>query len=149
MMIDRLADTERETAFLEGAHQKGRNPHHYKERYYRMFNPTDIQPCKDAPVILDDRSPEDKANTYAFVIATDRFMSYWTTLDREKYIRHRSIVARPVRTQTELETLTKRFHERKDFQRVRHIYGNTYKPRLHKGDHCHIYGFNSFNRKQG
>lgn len=107
-------------------------------------------------MIVDDRTESEIDETMAFVIATDSWMSGWGNA------MGRSIVARPIpkiRIDSkcanekhfyydvdwdELKRVENVFDSRKEFKRVRVAYGKAYKPRLHAGDHLHIYGFDTF-----
>ena len=111
-------------------------------------------------MIVDDRTESEVGETAAFVIATDSFMSGWGECENGG----RSIVARPIphiRIDTpdgnamgtdhyydvnydELKRVESVFDSRREFKRVRIAYGKVYKPRLHDGDHLHIYGFDTF-----
>ncbi|MCY3743626.1 MAG: hypothetical protein OXH00_21645 [Candidatus Poribacteria bacterium] len=90
--------------------------------------------------IKDDRTDADKAVTIGFVVATDTALSRWGGAKGG-----RSIVARPVRDREEYDRVVALFEDRDDFKRVRYASGSAYKPRLHSGDHLHIYGFDTFN----
>lgn len=90
--------------------------------------------------IQDDRTDTDKQVTIGFVVATDKFLSRWG-----KATGGRSIVARPVRDCEECDRVMRLFEDRDEFKRVRYASGSEYKPRLHSGDHLHIYGFDTFN----
>ena len=85
----------------------------------------------------DDRTPEEIARTRGFWVATDRFMSGWG------HAPGRSLVACPVFDGDDYHTVQRVFENRTDFQRVRFCLRN-YRPRLHPGDHLHIYGGSSF-----
>ena len=95
-------------------------------------------------IIKDDRTPEEKQATIGFMVATDDFMSGWGDAPR------RSIVARPVKDDNDLKRVKLRFNLRPEFKRVKFVKGKAtpaglmYKPRLHPGDHLHIYSLNSF-----
>ena len=86
----------------------------------------------------DDRTFEDIQRTIGLVVATDRFMSGWGKAPR------RSLVACPVVDDEDRERVERRFQLRSEFKRVRFVYGALYTPRLHQGDHLHVYGMNSF-----
>lgn len=91
-------------------------------------------------MIKDDRTDAEKSVTIGFVVATDAFLSDWGSATRG-----RSIVARPVRDHEECDRVMMLFEDRDDFKRVRYASGSKYKPRLHNGDHLHIYNFDTFN----
>ena len=91
--------------------------------------------------IEDDRTPEEIENTIGFWVATDSFLSNWKSLDNEgENIVNRSIVACPVTSPEDKETVHNRFLLRDEFKRVRFIYGNQYRPKMNPKDHLHIYG---------
>ena len=109
-------------------------------------------------MIVDDRTESEVEETGAFVIATDSVMS------GRGEVPGRSIVARPVKRVKinseskcangkyfyydvdygELRRVESVFNSHPEFKRVRVVYDNVYKPRLHDGDHLHIYNFNTF-----
>lgn len=82
--------------------------------------------------IQDDRTPEEKAKTIGFMVATDRFLSGWGNAPG------RSIVAVPVVSFSDRETVENRLNLRNEMKRVRFV-GPSYRPRLYPGDHLHIY----------
>ena len=90
--------------------------------------------------IKDDRTDAEKAVTIGFVVATDRGLSGWGGATGG-----RSIVARPIRDPEECDRVLRLFEDRAGFLRVRYASGSAYKPRLHSGDHLHIYNFDTFN----
>ena len=90
--------------------------------------------------IQDDRTDTDKGVTIGFVVATDKGLSGWG-----KATGGRSIVARPIRDREECDRVMRLFEDREGFLRVRYASGSEYKPRLHSGDHLHIYNFDTFN----
>ena len=106
---------------------------------------------------VDNRSISEVGETAAFVIATDSAMSGWGEAPG------RSIVARPIKRKLyvsidsngntrshyevnleELKRVESVFDSRREFKRVRVVYGKVYKPRMDDGDHLHIYGFDTF-----
>lgn len=80
----------------------------------------------------DDRSPEEKAATIGFWVATDRFLSGWGDAQGISY------VACPVVSEEDSARVETRFRLRREFKRVRFV-GATWRPRLREGDHLHIY----------
>lgn len=60
-------------------------------------------------------------------------MSGWGNAQRSSY------VACPVVSSPDSDLVEKRFMYRKEFRRVRFVYGNKYRPKLQSGDHLHIY----------
>ena len=84
------------------------------------------------PVIEDDRTPEEKAATIGFWVATDSFMSGWGGGLR------RSLVACPCVSSEDCDKVETRFRRRSEFKRVRFV-GRDYRPKLSDGDHLHIY----------
>lgn len=90
--------------------------------------------------IKDDRTDAEKAVTIGFVVATDRGLSGWGGA-----MGGWSIVARPIRDTEECDRVLRLFEDREGFLRVRYASGSEYQPRLHSGDHLHIYNFDTFN----
>lgn len=84
-----------------------------------------------SPMIDDKRSPEDKAATLGFVVATDSFMSGWGNAPG------RSLFAVPFRTWDEADIVEANMRARGDMKRVR-VVGAKYRPRLYPGDHLSI-----------
>ena len=93
--------------------------------------------------IQDDRTPEEKAATWGFVVATDSFLSNWGSGNPK--VCDRSIVARPILEEGELEVIERVFESRDEFKRVRYSLGKetaegrVYRPRLQGNDLLHIY----------
>lgn len=83
------------------------------------------------PEVDDRRTPEDKAITAGFVVATDSFMSGWGRA------RGRSLFAVPFRTYEEAEIVLQNMEARSEMKRAR-IVGKDYRPRLRDGDHLSI-----------
>lgn len=82
--------------------------------------------------IQDDRTPEEKAATVGFVVATDNFMSGWGQAPG------RSLVAVPVTSYEDEKAVTEVLERRHEMKRVRFCM-KSYRPRLFDGDHLHIY----------
>lgn len=98
--------------------------------------------------IKDDRTPEEKQATRGFLVATDSALSGWGGCNR-------SIVARPIVEDGELEVIQRVFEDRSEFKRVRFVLGKEtpegriYKPRLQDGDRLHIYDTLDFLPREG
>jgi hypothetical protein len=92
-----------------------------------------------AAVVTDDRTPDEVEKTIGYVVATDRFLS-------GELCEGRSIVACPVTSDEDREVVTRAFHKKPEFLRVR-VVGHFYvgpgqsQPRvtLRRGDHLHVY----------
>jgi hypothetical protein len=97
-------------------------------RTYRHAAPAKIE---------DDRTAEEKTATIGFWVATDRFMSGWGEALGTSY------VACPVVDWNDADEVEKRFRSRSEFKRVRYCAKN-WRPKLHDGDHLHIYAMDSF-----
>ena len=89
--------------------------------------------------IQDDRTPEEIENTIGFWVATDSYLSNWLNYERTETVVNRSIVACPITSPEDKETVHNRFLLRDEFKRVRFIYGNQYRPKMNPKDHLHIY----------
>jgi hypothetical protein len=83
--------------------------------------------------ISDDRSTEEVAKTYGFVVANDKFMSGWGKAPG------RSILAVPFVDEKDRDTILLRVEKRSEMKRVRIVYGKSYHPAMREGDHLHIY----------
>lgn len=81
----------------------------------------------------DDRTPEEKAATIGFWVATDRFMSGWGQA------LGKSICACPVISSEDADIVERRFRSRTEFKYIRFVGGKNYYPKLNDGDHLHIY----------
>jgi hypothetical protein len=90
-------------------------------------------------VVTDDRTPEEVSTTTGYVVATDRFLS-------GEICEGRSLVACPVTSDEDCEAVTRAFHKRPEFLRVR-VVGERWvrgkslgiRSALRRGDHLHIY----------
>lgn len=82
-------------------------------------------------MIDDRRTPEDKARTVGFVVATDSFMSGWGQAPG------RSLFAVPLSNWDQEPTVTANMDARSDMKRVRTV-GKDYRPHLAAGDHLSI-----------
>ena len=87
------------------------------------------QKCCDGATIEDHRTEEDKALTWAFVVATDSFLSGWGKAPR------RSLFAVPVKDHKQADTVIDNMNNRSDMKRPR-LVSNL--PRLKPGDHLSI-----------
>ena len=87
----------------------------------------------------DHRTPEQKAATVCFVVATDSFMSGWGQA------KGRSIFAVPCRSMQEAFIVEDNMRHRSEMKRVR-IVGADYRPRLYNGDHLSIRAMDDVSR---
>lgn len=83
-------------------------------------------------IIDDRRTDEDKAATWGFIVATDKFLSGWGGAPR------RSIFAVPVRSYEEARIVDDNMRHRSEMKRVRLVIGKNYRPKLYPGDHLSI-----------
>ncbi len=83
--------------------------------------------------IDDRRTPEEKLNTWRFVVATDSFLSGWGQAPG------RSIYAIAVSDRDEANIVEENMRWRSEMKRVRLLWPE-WKPKLHDGDHFAIVG---------
>lgn len=80
----------------------------------------------------DDRTPEERAATQGFIVATDKALSGWGQAPG------RSIVVCPYISDEDKQAVLNRFNLRDEFRFVRDV-GADWRPRMRRGDHVHIY----------
>jgi len=89
-------------------------------------------PATEERTVKDDkRTPEEKARTCGFVVATDRFMSGWGGAPG------RSLFAVPFDSWELAHVIKDNMRHRSEMMRVR-VVGKDYRPRLYSGDHLSI-----------
>lgn len=81
----------------------------------------------------DRRTPEEKASTQWFVVATDKFMSGWGQAPG------RSLFALACSTWDDAQVVRDNLLARPEMKRVR-VVGGDWRPRLGEGDHLSIGG---------
>lgn len=92
---------------------------------------------------VDDRTEEQRQQTWGFVVATDSFMSGWGRADGG-----RSLYAVAVPDETRADDVEWRMDHRDEFKRVR-VCLPDWRPRLYDSDHLHIVWDTQFSYQPG
>lgn len=90
-------------------------------------------------MIQNDMTQEEQETFQGFVVATDRFMSGWGMAPGVSY------VATPYFSYEDMKRVMEVLEGRKEMKCVRTCARN-WRPKLHKGDHLHIYDGKAFRR---